>query len=264
MEFKNIVEITPGVVQHEFAICVAGEIVPCILWTPEQNIFSSALIAMGHGGSQHKQSENIRARAIRYAKEFLWATLAIDAPKHGDRIDHKEAALEQAKTLARIQGKPNAPSLSVEEKIRHLDALVAQAVPEWQAVLDAVFDSGIISKRIPMAYLGVSQGSSIGIPLLAKDERFTCAVLGLAQLHPDHLQLRAAAQKIVIPLRFAFQWDDPIRERDYGLALFNAFGSREKSMHINPGGHLEIPASEVFSWDRFLTTHLRPLTPKKE
>jgi hypothetical protein len=81
-------------------------------------------------------------------------------------------------------------------------------------------------------------------------------VLGLAHLHPDHVAFQRAAQSITVPLRFAFQWDDPIRSRDYGIALFTAFGSADKSMHINPGGHTDIPATEVESWDAFFQRHL--------
>lgn len=256
MDFTSVEKIDNGVIQYEFEIFMAKETVPCVLWTPTQNQPVHALIAMSHGGSQHKKSENIQARAIRYAKDFNWATLAIDAPKHGDRISPEEAELERAKTLARIQGKPSAPVLSPAEKINYLDDLADQAVPEWQAALDFILNSNILSPDIPLAYWGISQGSSIGIPLLATDSRFTCAVLGLAQLHPEHTRLKVAAQNITIPLRFAFQWDDSIRERAYGLALFDAFGSKDKCMHINPGGHLEIPVAEVISWDDFFLQHL--------
>ena len=254
--FKRIKRIDEGVVQHEFDVDVAGETVPCVLCTPAPAVAPRALIAMGHGGSQHKTCESIYRRAVRYAKVFSWATLAIDAPKHGERISAEEAERERAKTLARVVGKPNAPAMSVEDKIKYLDRLSSQAVPEWKAALDAVLDTNTICNKTPIAYWGVSMGSSIGIPLLAADKRFKCAVVGLAHLHPDHTNLRLAAQQITIPLRFAFQWDDPIREREYGLALFDAFGSQEKSMHINPGGHLEIPASEQASWDRFFERHL--------
>ena len=41
-----------------------------------------------------------------------------------------------------------------------------------------------------------------------------------------------------------------------GLALFDAFGSREKAMHIHPGGHLEVPQAEVESWERFFERQL--------
>lgn len=254
MEFKKVSCIENKVLEFEFDVCVAHEIIPSVLWTPLTP--PRALIAAGHGGSQHKKSENIYTRAIRYAKHFAWATVAIDAPKHGERISPEEAEIERAKTVARVTGHPKAPAMGAEEKIKFWDDLAAQAVPEWQGVLDTVFASNLIETQMPLAYWGVSQGSSIGIPLLASDNRFKCAVLGLAQLHPQHTKLRLAAEKITIPLRFIFQWDDAIRERDYGIALFDAFGSQEKSMHINPGGHTDVPASEVASWDDFFVNHL--------
>lgn len=243
------------VLELEFTLEVADEIIPCVIWKPSVSSESRTLIAMGHGGSQHKKTQTIRDRAIRYATSFGWTSLAIDAPRHGDRIPRAEAEVERLKTERRLQGDVNAPSLSSSEKITFLDRLAAQAVPEWQAALDttlAFFARAVTS----IGYWGISQGTWIGVPLLAEEKRFQCAVLGLAHLHPDHVALRCAAQRITVPLRFAFQWDDPIRSRDYGIALFNAFRSSDKSMHINPGGHTAIPASEAESWDAFFQRHL--------
>lgn len=256
MEAKDVEEIESGVVQHNFEIAVAGEVVPCVLWTSGGHRTSTALIAMGHGGSQHKKSPNIRNRAIHYAKDFGWATLAIDAPNHGDRITPEEAEVERARTSARIRGTPIVKPMETEEKIKFLDDLGSQAVLEWQAALDSVLRSGHIDKSARLAYCGVSQGTSIGVPLLATDKRFCCAVLGLAHLHPRHINFELAAKNITIPLRFVFQWDDMIRDRNYGLALFDAFGSGQKAMHINSGGHDEIPASEEDSWDQFFHRYL--------
>jgi hypothetical protein len=243
------------VIELEFSVEVAGEAVPCVIWKPGLSIESRTLIAMGHGGAQHKKTQDIQNRAIRYATSFGWTSLAIDAPKHGDRITHAEAEAERLNTERRVKGDVNASSLSAREKVAFLDALAAQAVPEWQAALDATlarFAPAVDS----IGYWGVSQGTWIGVPLLAEEKRFDCAVLGLSQLHPEHVAFRRAAERITVPLRFAFQWDDPIRSRDYGIALFNAFGSSDKSMHINPGGHTEIPATEVESWDAFFQRHL--------
>jgi hypothetical protein len=244
------------VLQLEFSVEVAGKAVPCVVWKPGTPLKSRTLIALGHGGSQHKQTPDIRDRAIRYAMSFGWTSLAIDAPKHGERITREAAEVERLRTECRLRGDVNAPSLSSAEKIAFLDTLAAQAVPEWQSALDttlACFAPAVDS----IGYWGISQGTWIGVPLLAKEKRFTCAVLGLAHLHPDHVAFRHAAQRVTVPLRFAFQWDDPIRSRDYGIALFNAFSSSDKSMHINPGGHTEIPATEAESWDAFFQRHLR-------
>ena len=256
MIIREIRRLKNNVYQIEFAVEVNGDDVPCVLWTPGVSCENHPLIAMGHGGSQHKKAPGIRDRAIRYATRFGWTSLALDAPGHGERITPKEAAAARLKTQIRLQGDRTALSLSPEEKIIFLDRLAAQAVPEWRTALDATL-AYLVPTVDRIGYWGVSQGTWIGIPLLAEDKRIACAVFGLAHLHPDHATLRHAAGRITVPIRFAVQWDDPIRSREYGIALFNAFGSSDKSMHINPGGHTEIPAAETESWDTFFQRHLR-------
>lgn len=243
------------VLQVEFSIEVAGEAVPCVIWKPNSPRETRTLIALGHGGSQHKQAPDIRDRALHYATSFGWTSLAIDAPKHGDRITRGAAEAERLNTERRLRGDTSAPALSATEKIAFLDMLAAQAVPEWRAALDTTL-AWFAPAVEAIGYWGVSQGTWIGVPLLAEEQRFQCAVLGLAHLHPAHDAFRRAAQRIRIPLRFAFQWDDPIRSRDYGIALFTAFGSADKLMHINPGGHTDIPTTEVESWDAYFQRHL--------
>jgi len=44
--------------------------------------------------------------------------------------------------------------------------------------------------------------------------------------------------------------------RESGLALFDAFGSAEKTLHANPGPHMGVPAFELESSERFFTRHL--------
>ena len=57
-------------------------------------------------------------------------------------------------------------------------------------------------------------------------------------------------------MEFVFQWDDVVASREGGLALFNALGSSEKTLHVNPGGHMGIPNFEADSWERFFVRHL--------
>jgi hypothetical protein len=40
------------------------------------------------------------------------------------------------------------------------------------------------------------------------------------------------------------------------MALFDAFASREKTLHANPGRHAGVPAFELDSSQRFFTRHL--------
>ena len=99
-------------------------------------------------------------------------------------------------------------------------------------------------------------GTAIGVPFVAQEPRITAAVFGLAGLRAGQADFAAAAQNIKIPLEFVFQWDDAVAPRDAGIALFEAFGATDKTMHINPGGHMGIPDYESASWERFFVRHL--------
>jgi hypothetical protein len=52
------------------------------------------------------------------------------------------------------------------------------------------------------------------------------------------------------------QWDDEYIDRQSGLALFDAFASKEKTLHANAGNHKEVPRFEADSAVRFLARHL--------
>ena len=62
MEFKKE-KIVDGVAQRDFDIEVAGETVPCVVWSMADAEGPRPLILMGHGGSQHKKTLGIRSRA---------------------------------------------------------------------------------------------------------------------------------------------------------------------------------------------------------
>jgi hypothetical protein len=57
-------------------------------------------------------------------------------------------------------------------------------------------------------------------------------------------------------VEFVFHWEDAVAPRETGIALFDAFASKEKTMHINPGGHVEIPNFEGSAWQAFFSRHL--------
>ncbi|MEX2326368.1 MAG: hypothetical protein WD558_01440, partial [Pseudomonadales bacterium] len=102
----------------------------------------------------------------------------------------------------------------------------------------------------------VSMGTAFGVPFVAAEPRIQCAVFGLAGLRAGATVMEEAANQIRIPLQFVFQWEDAVAPREAGIALFNAFGSTEKTMHINPGGHMDIPNFERDAWYAFFTRHL--------
>ena len=87
---------------------------------------------------------------------------------------------------------------------------------------------------------------------MAAEPRVRAAVLGLS----GALALAEAAARITVPVEFLVQWDDEQVPRAQSLALFDAFASAEKTLHANPGMHMEVPRFEVPSTLRFFAGHL--------
>jgi dienelactone hydrolase len=243
-----------GVTRRAFVLTVAGESVPAVIWAPEGAAGPRPLVLMGHGGSQHKKTPGIAARARRYAQRLGYATLAIDAPGHGDRISRQEAVRMMREVAARVRGE-TPPDFS-SERLRAMGQRTRQAIPEWTAALDVAQGFEFVGQGGPVGYWGVSMGTAIGVPFVAQEPRITAAVFGLGGLREGDADFEAAARAITIPLEFTFQWEDAVAPRERGLALFNAFGSAQKTMHINPGGHMDIPDFETASWERFFVRHL--------
>ena len=112
----------------------------------------------------------------------------------------------------------------------------------------------------PTGWWGVSMGTSIGLPFVAGEPRITCAVLGLASAVPrpgisDYL---GWAKAVEVPLLFLCQRDDGGHPIDKAIELFDQFGSAQKTMHVNPGPHVGIPAFEREAAQAFFARHLSP------
>jgi dienelactone hydrolase len=243
-----------GGTERAFTIEVAGETVPGILWLPEGAKGARPVILQGHGGTQHKRVDTLLARARSFARHQRWASVAIDAPAHGDRTTPEAQAAARANIEARIAGRQQGFD---SEAMKQMAKRTAQAVPEWRATLDAIQQVPEVGSA-GIGYWGVSMGTSIGVPFLAADDRVQCAVLGLNGLRQGQDEFSKQAASITIPLLFVFQRNDELVNVDAGLALYDAFGSKEKSMHINPGGHVQIPAHERENFERFFLRHLGP------
>lgn len=240
-----------GVTERLFDLTVAGERVPGVLWVPQGVVGPRPLVLMGHGGSQHKRIGFLASHARQWVAAHGWAVAAIDAPGHGDRVSRGEA-MDLGRRIARriAAGTPMDPEMKAEMAMR-----IAKGGPEWRATLDALraMDDVGIGK---VGYFGLSMGTAIGVPFVASEPRVTAAIFGLNGLGAGMGGLQSAAMRITCPIEFVFQWEDEIMPRADGVALFNAFASAEKSMHINPGGHVAIPGFESASWERFFLRHL--------
>lgn len=222
-----------GLIERRFDLKVGDEVVPGVVWTPEGATGSRPKVLFGHGGTQHKKVAHIPSFARRLA-EHGWASVAIDAPDHGDRVPEDERALEPMERFARVRDRMN--SISGEERKRRSQ----MAVDEWRATIDAVEQLDDVGAG-PTGYWGVSMGTLFGVPLLAAEPRITCAVLGLAGYTSGGRRYGELAQSISIPLQFMLQSGDELFSREDGIALYDAFASEEKTLMVNPGAHAAIP-----------------------
>ena len=232
-----------GVTERLFTIGGA----PGAVWAAAGATGPRPLVLLGHGGGHHKTAPPIVARARRYVTNLGVAVAAIDTPGWGGRP--VPAAYEPFN--AEIEKLAPGPALGAVFARRAI--LAAElAIPEWQAAIGALTALDWIGSG-PVGYWGVSLGSSIGVPLVAAEPRITAAVLGLM----GHETLAAAAARVTVPVEFHLQWDDELVPRDSALALFDAFGSAEKTLHANPGRHMEVPPFEIDSSERFFARHLK-------
>jgi hypothetical protein len=65
-----------------------------------------------------------------------------------------------------------------------------------------------------------------------------------------------AARAISCPVLFLVQWDDELIKRTDALALFDTLGTKQKTMHVNPGLHSSVPAFEIQESEDFFAKHL--------
>ncbi len=220
--------------------------IPGVLWSPAGVTGRRPLVLLGHGGGQHKKSAGLVARAHRYVTACGFAVAAIDAPGCGDRpkVERHERLVADIRERV-AHGEALGPHMA-----RYNIVLAEQAVPEWRAALDAL--RGLDDVGGPVGYWGTSMGGGIGVSLVAAEPLITAAVLGLT----GHESLAEIAGRITVPVEFLLQWDDEMISRDAGLALFDAFASRDKTLHANPGRHAGVPAYELESSERFFSRHL--------
>lgn len=96
---------------------------------------------------------------------------------------------------------------------------------------------------------------SIGTRLAVVEPRISAAVLFAGSLVPR--AMFEEARQVTIPLHVLLQWDDEGNDRQAALDLFDAFGSREKTLHANMGGHAGVPHFAGDAAARFFTRHLK-------
>ncbi|WP_053698401.1 hypothetical protein [Streptomyces sp. NRRL F-5755] len=260
MRFISERRLDDGVLEREF---ILGEI-PGILWTPGSASTSTSgpasdsesapapapapLILLGHPPLGLRQMYPRLVDRARHSAAEGFATATIELPGSGDRP--RRPAAEQARADLRRAMEAGEP---VTDEI--VDALVLplvdEAVPEWQAALDALLSLPGIGG--PVGYSGGV--ISIGIRLAVVEPRIVAAGLFAGSLVPR--AMFEEARQVTIPLHVLLQWDDERNDRQAALDLFDAFGSREKTLHANMGGHTGVPRFAGDDAARFFVRHLK-------
>ncbi|MFJ9711933.1 alpha/beta hydrolase [Streptomyces sp. NPDC101234] len=246
MQFTSEQRLDDGVLEREFTL----DEIPGILWTPASGSASAPapLILLGHPPlGLRKMYPRLVARARHSAAEGI-ATATIELPGSGDRP--RWAAIEQARADLRRVMEAGEP---VGDEI--IDALVLplveKSVPEWQTALDALLSLPEIGG--PVGYSGGV--ISIGIRLAVVEPRIVAAGFFAGSLVPA--AMFEEARRVTIPLHVLLQWDDEGNDRQAALDLFDAFGSKEKTLQANMGGHTGVPQFAGDAAAQFFTRHLK-------
>lgn len=253
MEVMSEVE-HPGVVERGFTFSVEGVDVPGIRWLPKERDGRLPTVCIGHGGFQHKRVENVLELALQLVVDLGVGVVSLDAPEHGDRVTDPDALVAARAALARGDREESERRYGPDGRAA-MAARVKVHIAEWRALLD-LLEADPDAPAGPFGWWGVSMGTTHGLPLAARDERIRAAVLGLNALVPGQERWAALAASVTIPVLFLSQSDDELMAREASLALWDALGSREKTLHLNPGGHVQVPRFERDASEAFFRRHL--------
>jgi hypothetical protein len=222
--------------------------IPGLLWTPITSPDGGLpLLLMGHPGGLPAMRERLTERA-RHAAALGFATAALEMPGAGTRPVLPEVADARTELRAALAAGAR-PSDDVVDRL--VLPLVEQAVPEHQALLDELLALPGFSGAV-----GVSGGiTAIGVRLASVEPRLRAASLFAGSWIPRSTY--DDARRTAIPVHVLLQWDDHGNDRQAALDLYDAFGSVEKTMQVNLGGHTGIPPYAADDAGRFLVRHVR-------
>jgi dienelactone hydrolase len=217
------------------------------MWIPPAAQAPVPLVLVGHGGGGHKRAATVVNMAEGLVREHGIATLAIDGPVNGERESNDDAA-----RALRNEDRHAYRRTYYLEKYDEM-------VEDWRAALDA-------AQRLPeidpgaIGYWGLSMGTRFGVPLIAAEPRIKAAVIGLFG-HREGVESSQRvyddAAKIHVPVLFLQQLgDEEVGQRAYH-ELFQRIGTADKRLHANPGGHAQVPRSELEASRLFLARKLK-------
>jgi alpha-beta hydrolase superfamily lysophospholipase len=225
-------------IERSFAIDCAGERVPGVLWTPDDESAPRPLVLAGHGFTLHKRAL-FPPSLVADLTGRGFAVASIDAPGHGER--QPDGGADRA-----------ASDRAWREHWRQLGA--TRIAAELSAALDWLESELEVSA---VGYWGLSLGTQHGVGWLASEPRVTAAVLGLSGLPEPGPRIAAYAAGVHCPVFFIQQLDDEVCPADRSQALFDRLGTAEKTLRSSPGFHTEVPTSVFEEAFAFLEARLQ-------
>jgi hypothetical protein len=246
MHFSSETRDQDGIDERRFAL----DAVPGILWTPRSSEPVPLILAGQPGGPAGLDQTHARMLGrAQAAARAGFATATIELPGSGSRPAPAGTDKARARLRAAIAAGQPIPDDVIDELIL---PLVETAVPDWQATLDALLDLPDLSG--PVGYAGGV--ISIGVQLAVVEPRIAAAVLFAGSFVPR--SILELAPRVTIPLHVLLQWDDEGNDRQVALDLFDRFGSQEKTLTANLGGHTGVPPHAGEAATHFFTRHLKP------
>ncbi|WP_251444172.1 alpha/beta hydrolase [Microbacterium sp. USTB-Y] len=246
LAFTALRQRDDDIVERDFTL----DGIPGVLWLPGSASAEHPvpLILLGYpsGPGLDRMRPRLDGRA-RASADLGFASVALEMPGNGARPALPELQGARA-DLMRALDAGERPGEDVIDRL--VLPLVERTVPEWQAALDALFALPEIGG--PVAYSGGVL--AIGIRLARVEPRIVAAGLFAGSYVP--LSMFDEARAVTIPLHVLLQWDDEGNDRQRSLDVFDAFGSAEKTLQANLGGHAGVPAHAGEDAGRFFARHL--------
>lgn len=224
--------------QHLWIDGHEGRRVPALMFTPENAGGPRPVVMLGHGAGGRKDEPQMLAIARWLVLGEGWACAVIDGPVHGERrSDGRTDVGEEG--LAALMDRETFPAMAAD----------------WQRTVDACGELPDVGNEAA-AYLGFSMGAVLGIPTVAEEPRFRCAVFAIGGIQAERPNLLSrAAARIDRPVLLVNQSEDELFSREAVFRLFDPIAG-PKSVTFYPGAHGEVPREAMEQMRAFLRAHL--------
>jgi len=244
MMTKTILDLGPertekGVTaRHLWIAGHEGRRVPGLVLTPEGAEGPRPAVMLGHGAGGSKDEARMLQIARWLVRREGFAVAIIDGPVHGERA---EAAASDVGLYARQ---------ALAERATY-EAMAA----DWRATVDACGElANVGNERV--AYLGFSMGTVLGVPAVASEARFRCAVFAIGGIFAEREGFMGeAASKISVPVLMINQSEDEIFPRASTFLLYDALAG-PKRVFFYPGLHTGVPREAMEQVHDFLHAQL--------